>query len=173
MVAVAPGQLAALLLDRPRWEGPLDVAAAFGGRTPEGAAPLHGAAVGGRSACLAALLAACRATPTLRRACLVHNAVERHALREAADALLERVGAERDAALASLALAPGGASEDDAATDGADAARLAASGLRLGVSTHCLAELAVAAALANHPDYFLRQPPSCPRRAPRFYINHN
>ena len=29
-----------------------------------------------------------------------------------------------------------------------DAARLAASGLRLGVSTHCLAELAVAAALA-------------------------
>ena len=30
----------------------------------------------------------------------------------------------------------------------ADAARLAASGLRLGVSTHCLAELAVAAALA-------------------------
>ena len=36
---------------------------------------------------LAVLLAACRATPTLRRACLVHNAGERHALREAADAL--------------------------------------------------------------------------------------
>ena len=57
-LADEPGQLAALLLDRPRWEGPLDVEAAFGGRTPEGAAPLHAAAVGGRSACLAALLAA-------------------------------------------------------------------------------------------------------------------
>ena len=49
-LADEPGQLAALLLDRPRWEGPLDVEAAFGGRTPEGAAPLHAAAVGGRSA---------------------------------------------------------------------------------------------------------------------------
>ena len=38
--------------------------------------------------------------------------------------------------------------EDLAALAPADAARLAASGLRLGVSTHCLAELAVAAALA-------------------------
>ena len=57
-LADEPGQLAALLLDRPRWEGPLDVEAAFGGRTPEGAAPLHAAAVGGRGACLAALLAA-------------------------------------------------------------------------------------------------------------------
>ena len=40
-LADEPGQLAALLLDRPRWEGPLDVEAAFGGRTPEGAAPLR------------------------------------------------------------------------------------------------------------------------------------
>ena len=31
-LADEPGQLAALLLDRPRWEGPLDVEAAFGGR---------------------------------------------------------------------------------------------------------------------------------------------
>ena len=41
--------------------------------------------------------------------------------------------------------------EDLAALAPADAARLAASGLRLGVSTHCLAELAVAAALRGRP----------------------
>ena len=40
---------------------------------------------------LAALIAACHRTPTLRRACLVHNAVVRHALREHVEALDARV----------------------------------------------------------------------------------
>ena len=40
---------------------------------------------------LAALLAACHRTPTLRRACLVHNAVGRHALRDHVEALDARV----------------------------------------------------------------------------------
>lgn len=57
-LADEPDQLATLLLDRPRWEGPLDVGTAFAKRTPEGATALHAAAVSGRGACLEALLKA-------------------------------------------------------------------------------------------------------------------